>query len=420
MFALADCNNFFVSCERVFRPDLERSPVLVLSNNDGCVISRSNEVKALGVKMGVPVYQIRDAIERNHITVFSSNFTLYGDMSDRVHLTLLQMVPDIEIYSIDEAFLDLRGMENTDMDLLAKKISKTCRRNTGIPVSVGVAPTKTLAKIASKLCKTYPKLQGGCYMNRPEDIEKVLKKFPVNDVWGIGRKHNAFLSMLNIKSAADFAALNPEFVEKQFSITGLRTWRELHGEPCIGFTNEVPAKQQICSSRSFSKEIYELEPLCKQVSLFVSMVCEKLRKQGGVCNQAMVFVLTNRHRQNLPQQFEEKMVTFQVATDSTLEINAAIMKALPRLFRKGYGYKKAGVILSEISSGKAVQSALFDAVDHGKHGRAMKAMDYINAKEGKNKVAVASQDPEGIRMNRNHLSPQYTTKWSDILVVNSG
>ena len=164
MFALADCNNFFVSCERVFRPDLEHKPVLVLSNNDGCVVSRSNEVKALGVKMGVPVYQIKEIVDRNHITVFSSNFALYGDLSNRVHYTLRQMVPDMEIYSIDEAFLDLRGVEG-DLDAFAKRVSKTCRRNTGIPVSVGIAPTKTLAKIASKLCKTYPKLLGGCYMS---------------------------------------------------------------------------------------------------------------------------------------------------------------------------------------------------------------------------------------------------------------
>lgn len=417
MYALADCNNFFVSCERVFRPDLERRPVLVLSNNDGCVVSRSNEVKALGIKMGVPVYQIKDLIDRNRIAVFSSNFALYGDLSDRVHATMRQMVPDIEIYSIDEAFLDLRGLEDTDLDAFAKKMSKTCRRNTGIPVSVGVAPTKTLAKIASKLCKTYPKLCGGCYMYRKADIEKVLKKFPVDDVWGIGRKHAAFLAMMNVGTAADFAALNPEFVEKQFSVTGLRTWRELNGDPCIDFTNQDPPKQQICSSRSFSKELYDLKPLGEQVSLFTSMVCEKLRSQKSVCNQAMVFVLTNRHKQNLPQQFEGKIVTFQVATDSTLEINSAVMNALPELFRKGYGYKKAGVILSEISSKRAVQSALFDGLDREKHDNAMRAMDLINAREGRNKVAVASQDPEGVRMNRNHLSPQYTTRWSDILVV---
>jgi DNA polymerase V len=416
MYALADCNNFFVSCERVFRPDLEKKPVLVLSNNDGCVISRSNEVKALGVKMGVPVYQIKDVIDRNHITVFSSNFALYGDLSNRVHYTLRQMVPDIEIYSIDEAFLDMRGVEG-DLDAFAKRVSKTCRQNTGIPVSVGIAPTKTLAKIASKLCKSYPKLKGGCYMYKPEDIEKVLKKFPIDDVWGIGRKHTKFLTMLGVQTAWDFAQLNPEFIERQMSVTGLRTWDELHGKPCIDFTNEEPAKQQITSSRSFSKEIYDLEPLREQVSLFVSMVCEKLRKQHCVCNQAMPFVLTNRHKENVPQQFEGKIVTFQVATDSTLEINAAVLKALNLIYKKGYGYKKAGVILSEISSKKAVQSAIFDEVDREKQDRAMRAMDMINAREGKNKVAVASQDPEGIRMNRNHLSPQYTTKWSDIIVV---
>ena len=199
-----------------------------------------------------------------------------------------------------------------------------------------------------------------------------MKKFPIDDVWGIGRKHTKFLSMLGVETAWDFAQLNPEFVEKQMSVTGLRTWRELHGEPCIDFTNKEPAKQQITSSRSFSKEIFDLEPLREQVSLFVSMVCEKLRKQHCVCNQAMPFVLTNRHKDNVPQQFEGKIVTFQVATDSTLEINSAVLLALKDLYRKGYGYKKAGVILSEISSKKTVQSAFFDNVDRKKQDHAMK------------------------------------------------
>ena len=188
MYALADCNNFFVSCERLFRPDLNGRPVIVLSNNDGCAIARSNEAKALGIGMGAPLFKIADIVRRNHVVVFSGNMALYGDISRRVQQTLMEFTPAIERYSIDEAFLDLRGMETADFDALAKEISRRCLRNTGIPVSVGIAPTKTLAKIASKLCKRYPKLRGGCYMYRPEDVEKVLRRFPVEDVWGIGRR----------------------------------------------------------------------------------------------------------------------------------------------------------------------------------------------------------------------------------------
>lgn len=417
MYALADCNNFFVSCERLFNPALNNRPVIVLSNNDGCAVSRSNEAKALGIKMGVPLYQIKEIVKKNNVAVFSSNFSLYGDMSHRVHQTLREFSPAIEIYSIDEAFLDLRGMDNYDFDALAKKISFTCHRNTGIPVSVGIAPSKTLAKIASKLCKQYPKLHGGCFLHRPEDIEKVLRKFPVEDVWGIGRKHAKRLINIGITTAYAFTKLPTLWIKSNMGICGLRTLKELQGEPCVDFVEENPAKQQICVSRSFAKEIFDLEELSAQVSLFASMVCEKLRKQKSVCNSVYIFVLTNRHKENVPQQFEGRVITFPVATDNTLTINSAVLKALPALYREGYGYKKAGVVLSEISSNHSVQLSLFDANDSSKEQRLMKVIDSINQKEGDHSVSLASQTLEGIKMNRNHLSPSYTTKWKEILTI---
>ncbi|MBQ3820989.1 MAG: Y-family DNA polymerase, partial [Bacteroidales bacterium] len=245
MFALADCNNFFVSCERVFRPELNGRPVIVLSNNDGCAVSRSNEAKALGIKMGAPLFQIRELVEKHGVAVFSSNFALYGDMSRRVQEVLRRYSPAVEQYSIDEAFLDLRGIQIPDPDALAKEISSECRRRTAIPVSVGIAPTKTLAKIASKLCKQYPKLRGGCYMHRPEDIEKVLRRFPAADVWGIGRRSARKLEAAGIRSAWDFTRLPEVAVRKRFALPGLRTWKELQGIPCIEFEDMVEPRQSI-------------------------------------------------------------------------------------------------------------------------------------------------------------------------------
>ena len=242
MYGLCDCNNFFASCERVFRPELEGRPVVVLSNNDGCVIARSNEAKALGIRMGHPYFQIRDLEKRHNVAVFSSNFNLYGDMSRRVIWTLRRMVPAAEVYSIDEAFLDLRGIETGRLEELGRHISRTVRRNTGIPVSIGIAPTKTLAKIASKLCKEYPKLQGACLMYRPQDIEKVLRKFPIEDVWGIGRKHRRMLQAANVRTAWDFVQRPEAWIRGRMGVTGLRTWKELQGEACIDFESAPPAK----------------------------------------------------------------------------------------------------------------------------------------------------------------------------------
>jgi DNA polymerase V len=417
MYALADCNNFFVSCERVFNPGLNGHPVIVLSNNDGCAVSRSNEAKKLGVKMGVPVFQIRELVQKHQIAVFSSNFVLYGDMSRRVQETLRAYAPAIELYSIDEAFLDFSGMEHQNLDALAKEISGACLRNTGIPVSVGVAPTKTLAKIASKLCKQYPKLRGGCYLHKPADIEKVLKKYPIDDVWGIGRQYTKKLKALGINTAYEFTQLSALRVQKMMGITGLRTWKELRAEACIEFMQASPPKQQICVSRSFSKEISDIKELALQVSMFCAMACEKLRKQDSHCYQALVFILTNPHKEDSPRHFESTLVTFQVATSSTLEINRAVLQALQRIFKPSFAYKKAGVILSEIVPDSAVQGSLFDQLDRAKHQRLMKVVDKINKKNGYSSVAVATQSLEGIKMNRQHLSPQYTTKWSDIIKV---
>ncbi len=275
MYGLCDCNNFFVSCERVFRPDLAERPVVVLSNNDGCVISRSNEAKALGIGMGQPLYQVQPLIARHKVAIFSANFALYGDMSRRVMTTLRDSVPRIEVYSIDEAFFDLQGIEEP-LDVFGRTVSRTIRRNTGIPVSIGIAPTKTLAKIASKLAKRYPKLDGCCYMYRPQDIEKVLSTFPLRDVWGIGRRYGKMFDAMRIDTALQFTQLPQEWVHRRMGVTGLRTWNELQGIECISFEQMPLKKQQITISRSFPKEIYESDELDRIVSEFASMCAEKL------------------------------------------------------------------------------------------------------------------------------------------------
>lgn len=417
MYGLADCNNFFVSCERVFRPDLQGKPVIVLSNNDGCAVARSNEAKALGIKMGVPLFQVRDIVEKHGVTVFSSNYALYGDMSNRVQTTLRQMVPAVEVYSIDEAFLDLRGLEHTDLDALAKNISSVCKRNTGIPVSVGIAPTKTLAKIASKLCKQYPKLRGGCYMHRPQDMEKVLRKFPIEDVWGIGRRYSKRLKAYGVNTAWDFTQLEPRWIQQEMGVVGMNIWNELRGKPSIEFETHIQDKQQICVSRSFSKEIYDFEALAEQVSLFTSMACEKLRKQKSACHYVLVFLLTNRHKESAPQHMEGRTIAFPVGTDSTLEINESVLKALRAMYKQGYGYKKAGAILSGIIPKASVMPDMFDTVDRQKHDHLMSVVDTINAKNGHSGVYFASQSLEGIRMNRQHLSQRFTTEWDEIITV---
>lgn len=417
MYGLCDCNNFFASCERVFNPSLNGQPVVVLSNNDGCIIARSEEAKAVGIKMGQPLYQAQEIIKRHGVAVYSSNYQLYGDMSHRVMQTLKQHAPSVEIYSIDEAFLNFDGLPVETLHARGQEIARIVRRNTGIPVSIGIAPTKTLAKVASKLCKKYPKLQGACLMYRPEDITKVLSGFPIGDVWGIGRRYSKMLKSYGIETAEQFRRQQPEWIKAKMSIVGLRTWKELHGEPCIEFEHQVPDKQSITVSRSFAKLLTEIEPLQEVLSTFVAMAAEKLRKQNSVTRQMQVFILTNYHREDQPQHREGKLIHFPLPTDSTLEMAKAANKALRELYRKGYGYKKAGVILYDILPNTGIQSMMFDEIDRPKHKALMQTIDSLNAQHGRSTVMLGSQGNGGIPSNRNHTSPQFTTQWSDILIV---
>lgn len=415
MFALADCNNFFASCERAFRPDLQGRPVIVLSNNDGCAIARSNEAKALGIRMGDPYFKIRHIVEKHNVAVFSGNMSLYGDMSQRVRWVLEEFAPAIEVYSIDEAFLDLRGLKGIDFDSYAKAISARCRKMTTIPVSVGIAPTKTLAKVASKLCKQYPKLNGGCYMHRPQDIEKVLKKYPVEDVWGIGRRSVQKLHARYVRTAYDFISLPEEAVRKMMGVTGVRTWKELQGIPCIGFEDGFDARQSICVSRSFSTEIYDCGELREQIANFASAVAQKLRKQHSLTCEIAVFAYTNRFKEDLPQTHASFLVTFPTPTSEQREIVIAAASAVKEIFRKGYGYKKAGVIATRVTDmNDAVRSIFEDADASEKEHRITSALDAINRTYGDGTLKLAVQGSGKIRNTSEKQSPHYTTRWNEI------
>lgn len=417
MFALADCNNFFVSCERVFRPDLEGRPVIVLSRNDGCAIARSNEAKALGVKMGDPYFKLRDLIERNNIAVFSGNMALYADFSRRIRSILREAAPQIEVYSIDEAFLDMRGVDNVDFDTFSKGLSMRCRKLTGIPVSVGVAPTKTLAKIAAQLCKSYPKLRGGCFMHRDADIEKVLKRFPIEDVWGIGRRSAPRLKEQGINTAYDFCRLNEGWIIRRMGVVGLRTWRELHGIPAIGFDSVAEPRQSICNSRSFSSEIYDIGELSEQVAKFAAMTAERLREQHSVCSRLTVFAATNRFHTSDIQQCGHITIPLIEPTDSTLAIVRASREALAEIFVRGAGYKKAGVIASAITPREGTPMSMFSAESNERHHRLMQAIDEINRKSDGRGIVLASEGQSDVKALSRHRSPRYTTSWDELPVV---
>lgn len=418
MFALADCNNFFVSCERVFRPELNGRPVIVLSNNDGCAIARSNEAKALGIKMGTPMFKIRDIVRKHNVEVFSGNMALYGDMSKRVRWTLEEFVPFIEVYSIDEAFMDLRGMNISDYDAFAKEVSARCWRNVAIPVSVGVSHTKTLAKIAASLCKKYPKLRGGCYMAREQDIEKVLRKYPVGDVWGIGRKSVAKLADLGVQTAWDFTRLSEGLVRSVFSLPGLRTWRELRGESCVELDGRDEGRQSICVSRSFSHEITDCAELSEQVATFAAKAVEKLRAQHSACVEMVVFASTNRFREDEPQTALSRAILFDVATSDHRKIISSAVHSLRDIFRNGYGYKKAGVIITKLIPESGVVHSLFeDGRVREKEVKLSSMLDNIKHSFGRDAVRFASQGSGKVASAHERQSPHYTTLWSDIPTV---
>lgn len=413
MYGLLDCNNFYASCERVFNPSLNGKPVVVLSNNDGCVIARSNEAKALGIKMGIPAYQIKDLVSNHGVAVFSSNYTLYGDMSGRVMSMLAELSPEIEIYSIDEAFLNLHGIR--DLDIIGRKMVDRVTRGTGIPVSLGVAPTKTLAKIANKFAKKYPAYNQLCIIDSEEKRIKALQLTEIGDVWGIGRRQAAKLQKEGIKTAYDFTRISGSWVRKNMTVVGERTWKELQGISCIDMETAPPAKKQICTSRSFGKMLTDIETISEAIASHASTCAKKLRHQHSYASSLMVFIHTNNFREDLPQYWRNIVLHFPVPTNDTQEIVRYALSGLKSIFLNGYQYKKAGVIITEITEG--AQLGLFDRVDRDKQERLMQAIDKINGEHGNNIKLAVQGTGRGWKLKQEQLSGHYTTNLNQIINI---
>jgi DNA polymerase V len=418
MYALIDCNNFYASCERVFNPALNGKPVVVLSNNDGCVIARSNEAKDLGIKMGEPAFHLKEMIEKHRVTVFSSNYTLYGDMSERVMNTLAEFTPDLEIYSIDEAFLDFSGFRHFNLQAYGQEIRRTVRRYTGIPICVGVGPTKTLAKVANRLAKKQQKYQGVCILDKPEKIQNALAELEVEDVWGIGRRYAKMLRRYGVQNALQFSQLSENWVRKQMSVIGLRLRDELRGKACLSLELVRPAKKAICTSRSFGNMVEDLPTLKEAVATYASRCAAKLRRQQGFAHTLMVFIHTNPFKQQEAQYARNSVIQLPVASNSSMELVHYALKALEHIYKPDYRYKKAGVLVSGIVPQNHIQAGLFDETDRDKHQKAMQAVDKLNAILGREKVKLAAQGSgRKWKLRQEKLSPCYTTRWEDILVI---
>lgn len=418
MYALVDCNNFYASCQRVFEPHLIGKPVVILSNNDGCVIARSNEAKALGIPMGAPAFEYRKLFEMHNVYVYSSNYALYGDMSSRVMNTLSTYTPDIEIYSIDEAFLKFSGFDLFNLEEYGNEIKRTVTRNTGIPISVGFAPTKALAKVANKIAKKFPERTKNVYVIDTEEKRiKALKWTKIEDVWGIGRKHTKRLQAKQIFNAYQFTQLPDEWIRKVMAVVGLRLKHELEGKPTLDL--ETPkSKKMIATTRSFEKPMTQLEDLAERVATFTASCAQKLRKQNSHCNMIMVFVHTNNFRKDQPQYSRNIVVKTDFPTNSTIELNRYAQIGLKTIFKEGYLYKKAGVIVMGLTPNNETQLSLFNT-SNPKHQPLMSVIDKLNQSYGTNKIKFGTQSlGRQWKMKQEKLSPSYTTKINDIITVN--
>ncbi len=417
MFALVDCNNFYASCERLFQPKLRKQPIVVLSNNDGCVIARSNEAKPF-VPMGAAAFEYKSVFEKNNIHVFSSNYALYGDMSSRVMQILTEHSPEIEIYSIDEAFLKFDGFEHHfDLNEYGKKMRHTVTKGTGIPVSIGFAPTKALAKVANKIAKKFPDRTESVYVIETDEKRiKALKWTKVEDVWGIGRQHAKRLSQIRIKTAYDFTLLSEEWVRKHMSIVGVRLQKELQGFSCLEM-EQPESKKNIATTRSFDKNYTDFETVKERVTTFAVTCAEKLRKQKSCCNALMVFIHTNGFRKDLPQYSRNYVLKLPFPTNSNIELTKFANFALQKIFKEGYAYKKAGVIVMDFTPENVTQTTLYESTNP-KHKQLMEMVDKINDSIGRKKVKLASQDVDRTwKMNQEKLSPRYTTRLDEIFQV---
>ena len=425
MYGIIDCDNCYVSCERVFRPDLKDKPVVVLSNNDGCVVARSNEAKKMGIKAGTPYFQLAEQFPNQKIVVFSSNYELYGELTSRV---VRKEAPAYFRYSIDECFVYLDGMEHLDLKAWGEELHKKIKRNVGMPVSIGLAPNKTLAKMASHFAKKYQGYRHCCMIDSDDKRIKALKLYPIDEVWGIGRRYAARLEALGVKTAYDFAEHNQSWVRATFNnIVIERTWRELNGEDCVP-NEEMAKKKSICTSRSFNGMITDLDGLRTHVSNYAARCAEKLRQQGTVASIVGVFLNTNAFREDLPQYWNFQEMRLITPSSSTITIVKAANEVLQNLYRQGYHYKKAGVIVMGIGPNSPIQQDLFDtnAEQFEKMKRLDAVIDRINKVNGTETIVLGSQqytqkDGKGKAnvfanaIKHDFKSKNPTTRWSDII-----
>ncbi len=420
MYALVDCNNFYCSCERLFNPKLEGRPVIVLSNNDGCAIARSDEAKALGIEMAMPAFMIEDVIKKNNVAVFSSNYTLYGDMSERVMKTLSAFVPRIELYSIDEAFLDMHDLAYQDLLKLGMQIRKTVMKNIGIPVTVGIAATKTLAKLANRFAKKKRKDIGVHWLANDYLVKEALEATEVQDIWGIGKQYALFLKRHGFKTAADFVNAPEEWVRKNMSVVRQRLLNELKGIPAIEWEFEPKAKKNICSSRSFGQLLIKKEEIIQALTNFCAICSAKLRSEKSCAQKLHVFIHTNPYRTEDKQYVRSITIQMDVATNDTTEIIKYALKGLNIIFQDGYNYHKVGIIALDLVPEKQIQSSMFDNTDRLKGKTVMTAIDKLNKTFGRNVVRFAVQGYENRhKLRAEYLSKRYTTNINEVVTVKS-
>ncbi len=418
IFALVDCNNFYVSCERVFNPKLENKPTVVLSNNDGCVIARSQEVKDLGVQMGAPIFKLKELVERESINVYSANFPLYGDMSHRVMATISEFVPDVEIYSIDEAFIDLTNLRVPDLTKFCINLRETIVKWTGIPVSIGVAPTKTLAKAANKLAKKQFRDIGVFnFFEHLGNEEEFLKLFPVGDLWGVGRSYTKFLNQHNINNAFELKSLDIGYVKQVMTVAGERLVMELNGEPCYLLEKNPKLKKNIAFTRSFGEYQTKLDQVEEAVAYFSRKIGEKLRKEKEYAQFLQVFILTNFHNKSLPQYHNSVIIKLERPTNNSITLIKEALRGLKYIFKDGYQYKKAGVISLGLIPESHRQYDFFCDPNDEKYLQKdlMTTLDKINFEVNSDSVKFAA---EGVSrkwwMNQTKKSQRYTTNWKEL------
>lgn len=417
MFALVDCNNFYASCERVFQPQLLDKPIAILSNNDGCVISRSDEAKALGLPMGAPAFKYKHFFQAHDIKVFSSNYPLYGDMSSRVMSILSQFTPDVEVYSIDEAFLAFNGFDHCDFEEYGLQIRERILQWTGLPTCVGIATTKALSKVANKIARKFPEQTKGSYVIDNDDKRiKALKWTSINDVWGIGRRLQKRLAFQNVKTAYDFTLLSDAYIKKNFSITELNLKKDLEGIATLSLEDHQ-TKRAIATTRSFEGTYSNINDIRERIATFAGSCAEKLRNQHSNCNVIIVMLQSDRHKKD-DEYYKNSITTvLPFSTNSSITICKHAVAAVSEIFKKGVRYKRAGVIVTGLVPTNNHQLNLFEK-EEPTHDPLMKAIDQLNTKYGDYKIKLGSQDLERTwKMKQEHLSKRYTTDIDDILRV---